>query len=137
MPSSIFYPKGGGGLTLPSYHELDDDYVWVDVPSLELPAAEGDLWDPGGLDTTIYRVMFILINNDAGGAAAAGTYVGREINSAGGLARPYYWLFDETVPYPGLTDWQGPYYIHGDDAVRGYTANANELSIHWDVRRVL
>lgn len=137
MPSEVFNLRGGGGEHFPIGQEIPDDYIWVDVPSLELPAAEGDLWDPGDADTVIYRVMFILINNDAGGAAAAGTYVGREINSAGGLLRPYYWLFNDTIPFPGLTAWQGPYYIHGDDAVRGYTTNANELSIHWDVRRIL
>lgn len=137
MPSELFNLRGGGADGFPIGEEVPDAYVFVDVPSRELAAAEGDLWDPSEADTVIYRVMFILINNDAGGAAAAGTYVGREIDSAGGLARPYYWMFDETIPYPGLTAWQGPYFIHGDDAVRGYTTNANEVSIHFDVRRIL
>lgn len=137
MPSRRFELRGGGGLTFPIGTELDDDYVFVDVPSLELPAAEADLWNPAQADAIIYQVMFTLVNNDAGFAPAAGTYVGREINSAGGLVRPYFWMFNETIPFPGNSGWYGPFYIHGDDAVRGYTTNVNEVSIHWDVRRVL
>lgn len=112
------------------------DAVWEDVASVELPAAEADLWNPARGDSVIFQVRFYLINNAAGAAPAAGTYVGREINSAGGLARPYYWVFNDTVPFPGGLGWFGPFTIHGDDAVRGYTTVANTVSIHWDVWRL-
>jgi len=137
MPTWKFVHPGGGDLAFPSGVEVPDDWVFVDVPSVELPAAEGDLWDPVGADTDIYRVMFQVIANDAAGLAIAGVYVGREIDSAGGLAVPYYWMFNETIPFPSNSGWYGPYYIHGDDAIRGVAADANDASIHFDVRRVL
>jgi hypothetical protein len=116
---------------------MPDSWVFYNAPSVELPAAEGDLWNPALANEVWLQIEFILINNDAGAAGAAGTYVGREVNSVGGLARPYYWMFNETIPHPGTSGWRGPFYIHGDDAVRGYTTNANEVSIHFKVRRIL
>lgn len=109
---------------------------WIDVSSREIPAAEADLWNPALADTTRFMVEFNVVANDAGEAAAEGIYVGREIDSAGGLARPYYWMFDWTVPYPGESGWQGPFYMHGDDAIRGVADVANDASIHFRVRRV-
>lgn len=137
MPTRTFSLRGGGIDHFPVGVELEDAYVFVDVPSQELPVAEADLWDPGAADTVIYEVYVNVINNDAGGAAIAGVYVGREINSAGGLAAPYYWLYNETVPHPGESGWRGPYFIHGDDAVRGVAAVANDASCHFRVRRIL
>ena len=137
MPTYRYGLKGGGGGKFPVGIELPDAYVFVDVPSRVLPAAEGDLWDPGGADTVIYRVMFNIVNNDAGGVAIAGVFIGREINSAGGLALPYFWMFDEIIPNPGESAWRGPFFIHGDDAIRGYAAVVNDASVHFDVRRIL
>lgn len=137
MPTSKWFLKAGGDLAFPTGVQLEDAYVFVDVPSVELPVAEGDLWDPGEADTVIYRVMFNVVNDDVGAAAIAGVYVGREIDSAGGLTVPYYWLYNETIPHPGQSGWRGPYYIHGDDAIRGVAAVANDASIHFDVKRVL
>jgi len=137
MPTNIFQLKGGGGLHYPTGVQLDDEWVYVEVPSQEVPVAEGDLWNPTGADTTIYEVYFNVINNDAGGAAIAGVYIGREINSAGGLAAPYYWMFNETIPHPGESAWRGPYTMHGDDAIRGVAAVANDASVHFRVRRLL
>jgi hypothetical protein len=104
--------------------------------SIAIPAAEGDLWNPGLADTYRFAVEFNVVNDAVGAIAATGVYVGREINSAGGLASPYYWLFDETIPYPGETGWCGPYIIHGDDAVRGVRAAAGPCSITFRVKRV-
>ena len=109
---------------------------YVSVPSAEIPAAEGDLWSPGLADTVRYRVKFLVANNDAGGAAITGVYVGRDLNAGGGLAAPEYWMFNETIPHPGNSGWRGPFYMHGDDAVRGVAAVANDASIIFDVRRV-
>jgi hypothetical protein len=109
---------------------------WIEVPSREIPAAEGDLWDPTLADDIRFMVEFNVVNNDAGGAAAEGIYIGRDIDSGGALAAPEYWMFDWTVPYPGDTGWWGPYYMHGDDAIRGVADVANDASIHFRVRRV-
>lgn len=137
MPTWKIVQLGGGDLAVPAGIHKPDDWVYVDVPSVQLPAAEADLWDPAGLNAVRYRIMFLAINNDGGFIAAPGVYIGREANSAGGLGRPNYWLFNETLPFPGTTGWQGPYFIHGDDAIRGYATNANEVSVHFDVRRVI
>jgi hypothetical protein len=109
---------------------------YVSVASAEIPVAEGDLWAPGLADTIRYLVEFMVINNDAGGAAITGVYVGRDLNAGGGLAAPEYWMFDETINYPGNSGWRGPFYMHGDDAVRGVAAVANDASIIFRVRRV-
>ena len=109
---------------------------WVEVPSVEIPVAEGDLWDPTLANAIRYAVEFNVVNNDAGGAAIAGVYVGREINSAGGLAVPYYWMFNETIPHPGESGWCGPFYMHGNDAIRGVAGVANDASVQWRVKRV-
>jgi hypothetical protein len=123
------------GMSGPTYNKADG--AFVDVASVEIPVAEGDLWNPGLADSVIFQVKFNIVNNDAGSAAVSGVYVGREINSTGGLARPYYWVFNETIPFPGQTGWRGPFFIHGDDAIRGVAAAANDASIHFDIRRVL
>lgn len=137
MTTRIFHPVGGGGEHSPAGVEWPDAYVYVEVPSVELPVAEGDLWNPGAADTVIYRVMFEVVNNDAGGAAIAGVYVGREIDSAGGLTAPYYWMFNETISHPGTSGMRGPFYIHGDDAIRGVAGVANDASVHFEVRQML
>lgn len=137
MPTEMYMLKGGGGLSFPSGIQLDASYLFYSAPSIELPAAEGDLWDPGHDNAWWFEVYFFLVNNDAAGADASGIYVGREINSAGGLTRPHYWMFNDILPFPGRSGWQGPHYMHGDDAVRGYAAAANTVSIHFKVRRLL
>jgi hypothetical protein len=109
---------------------------YVTVPSAEIPVAEGDLWAPGAADAVRYLVEFMVVNNDAGAAAIAGVYVGRDLNAGGALAAPEYWMFDETIPYPGTSGWRGPFYMHGDDAVRGVAGVANDASIHFRVKRV-
>ena len=109
---------------------------WVDVASVEIPVAEGDLWAPGLGDALRFEVEFNVVNNDAGFAAIAGVYVGRDIDSAGALAAPEYWMFNETIPHPGESGWRGPFYMHGDDAIRGVAGVANDASIHFRVQRV-
>lgn len=109
---------------------------YVSVASAEIPVAQGDLWDPGLADTIRYLVQFMVINNDAGKAAVTGVYVGREIDSVGGLAAPNYWMYNETIPHPGHSTWSDPFLIHGDDAIRGVAAVANDASIHFKVRRI-
>ena len=132
----IVHPSGGD-LAFPTGIHKPDDFVWVDVVSRNIAAAEGDLWDPALLDSDIFEVFFLVVNNNAAAAVVTGVYIGREPNSAGGLAAPNYWLFDETIPYPGNSDWQGPFYIHGDDAIRGVAATGAATSIFFKVRQII
>jgi len=135
MPTWKFEHPGGGDLAIPAGVEVPDAWVWVDVVSRNLAVAEGDLWDPAGADAEIYRVMFIVVNNSA--APVTGIHIGRDPNSAGALASPYYWMHDETIPRRGDSGWCGPFYMHGDDAIRGYSDLGAVASIFFDVRRVL
>lgn len=110
--------------------------VWQDVNPVEIPAAEGDLWDPGGTSAEVYEVEFYIVNNDAGSAAVSGVYVGLDLASGGTLAAPEYWMFNETIPYPGSSGWRGPFIMRGDDQIRGVAAAANDVSIHFRIKRV-
>ena len=109
---------------------------WIDVNPAEIPVAEGNLWAPGLADTVRYGVEFLVVNNDAGSAAITGVYVGRDVDAGGALAAPEYWMFNETVPHPGTSGWRGPFYMHGDDAIRGVAGVVNDASIHFRVKRV-
>lgn len=104
------------------------------VPSAEIPVAEAALWAPGAGAAILYEVSFAVINNDAGGAAIANVYVGRGVGG-GALARPHYWMFNETVSFPANSGWRGPFLMAGNDTVRGSAAVANDASIHFRIRR--
>jgi hypothetical protein len=108
---------------------------WADVNPVEIPVAEGDLWDPGGTSAEVYEVEFEVVNNDAG-AAAVTVSVGLDLASGGTLAAPEYWVFNEVVPYPGTTGWRGPFIMRGDDQIRGVASAANDASIHFRIKRV-
>lgn len=109
---------------------------WISVPSAEVPVAEAVLWNPGGTTGEHYLVEFNVVNNDVGAAAIAGVYIGRDVGGGGALGRPEWWMFDETIPYPGNSGWRGPYFMNGDDDIRGVAGVANDASIHFRVRRV-
>lgn len=108
---------------------------YVQVDPVEIPAAEGVLWNPGVVAAQLYEVSFLVVNNDAG-AAAVTVSVGVDLAGAGALAAPEYWMYNEIVPYPGTSGWRGPFLIAGDDDVRGVASAANDASIHWRIRRV-
>lgn len=108
---------------------------YVQVPSAEVPAPEGDVWNPGAAGTVLYEFCFLVTNNDAGGAAVT-VSVGIDVGAVGALAAPEYVMFEEVVPYPGTSGWRGPFVMNGDDAVRAEASVANDASIHFKVRRV-
>jgi hypothetical protein len=105
------------------------------VDPVEIPVAEGVLWNPGATAAELYEVSFLVINNDAGGAAVT-VSVGVDLAAGGGLAAPEYWVFNEIVPYPGTLGWRGPFLMAGDDDIRGVASVANDASIHFKIRRV-
>lgn len=109
--------------------------AYEQVDPVEIPAAEGVLWNPGAAATELYEVSFLVVNNDAGGAAVT-VSVGVDLGAGGGLAAPEYWMFNEVIPYPGTSGWRGPFIMAGDDDVRGIASVANDASIHWRIRRV-
>lgn len=109
---------------------------YIDVDAAALPVAEAALWTPGLTVDVRYLVEFNVINNDAAGAAIAGVYVGLDIGAGGALAAPEYWMFNETIPHPGESGWCGPFYMHGNDTIRGVAAVANDASVVFRVRRV-
>lgn len=109
-----------------------------DIASAEIPVAEGDLWSPAVGAAVLYQVWYMIVNNDAGGAAVT-VSVGRDVGAGGGLAAPEYWTFNEIIPYPGQTEWRGGRYgfrVAGNDAIRGIASVANDASIHFMVKRV-
>jgi len=111
---------------------------YIQVDPVEIPAAEGILWNPGATAAELYAVWFNVVNNDAG-AAAVTVSVGVDLAAGGGLAAPEYWMFNEVIPYPGTSGWRGGrngYIIAGDDDVRGIASVANDASIHFQVKRV-
>jgi hypothetical protein len=108
---------------------------YVQVDPVEIPVAEGILWNPGATAAQLFEVSFLVINNDAG-AAAVTVSVGVDIAAGGALASPEWWMFNEIVPYPGTSGWRGPFVIAGDDDVRGVASAANDASIHFRVKRV-
>ena len=110
-----------------------NDFIQVDP--VEIPVAEGILWNPGAAAAETYEVSFLVVNNDAGGAAVT-VSVGVDIAAGGGLAAPEYWVFEEVVPYPGSLGWRGPFIIDGDDDVRGVASVANDASIHFRVTQI-
>jgi hypothetical protein len=102
-----------------------------------IPVAEADLWNPGATAAQLFEVEFLVVNNTAApGAAVTGVYIGRDVGGAGALAAPHYWMFDETIPYPGTSDWRGPFILAGNDDVRGVAFAANVCSVEWRIRRI-
>lgn len=108
---------------------------WEQIDPVEVPVAEGVLWNPGADATELYKVSFLVVNNDAGGAVVT-VSIGVDIAAGGALVAPEYWVFNEVVPYPGSLGWRGPFLIAGDDDVRGVASVANDASIHFRARRV-
>lgn len=114
--------------TRPYENYLQVDPVW-------LPAAEGVLYNPGADAAEIYEVSFLGVNVDLG-AAAVTISVGVDRDGGGGLSALEYWIRNEIVPYPGSTGWRGPFIIAGNDDVRGVAGAADDVTIHWRIRRV-
>jgi hypothetical protein len=100
------------------------------VDPVQIPAAEGILWNPGAPAGYVVEVCFLVVNNDAG-AAPVTVSVGVDVGGAGALAAPEYWMFNEVIAYPGTSGWRGPFVIGGDDDVRGIASAANDASIHF------
>lgn len=105
------------------------------VDSVEVPAADGVLYNPGATAAQIYEVEYEVINNDAGGAAVT-VSIGVDRAAGGALAAPEYWMFNEIIPYPGTSARRPGGLIAGDDDVRGVASIANDASIRFWVRRV-
>jgi hypothetical protein len=112
-----------------------DGYVQVD-PVL-MAAADAVLWNPGATAAELYEVSFNCVNIDTVTAAAIAFNIGVEIGGAGGvLTDDEFWVRNEIIPYPASSGWRGPYLIAGDDDVRGWAAIANDVAVHWRIRRV-
>lgn len=110
---------------------------YMQVDPVEIPVVEADVWNPGTAGAQIYLVEFLVVNNTAApGAAVTGVYVGLDIGGVGALGAPDYWMFDETIPYPGSSGWRGPFVVNGNDDVRAVAFAANVCSINWRIRRV-
>lgn len=110
-----------------------DGYVQVDP--VEIPVAEGVLWNPGAAAAELYEVEFCVVNNDAAGLAVT-VSIGTDLAAGGALAAPEYWMFNEVVSYPGTSGWIHGGIIAGDDDIRGVASVANDASVRWRIRRV-
>jgi hypothetical protein len=109
------------------------------APPIQLPAADGILWNPAGVATELYEVDFIVVNTS--GAVTGPISVGVDINRGGGLTAVEYWMYQESLPWPGTSGWRGSarqgFLCRGADAVRGLNgAGANLATIHFRIRRI-
>lgn len=104
--------------------------------SVLIAGAEGIVYDPGVGASIILEVYFQVVNVNAGAAAVTGVYVGRDDAGGGGLAGAEYWMFNETIPYPGTSGWRGPFLMDGTDDIRAVAAVGNACVIHINAKRV-
>ncbi len=115
------------------FQRIHHDYEQVD-PTV-LTNVVTPLYDPGTTGAQLYSVEFLIVNNDAGAAPVTVT-VGVDIGGVGTLGLGEYWLFDHIIPYPGDTEWRGPFIMPGDDRVMGIASAVDDTSIHFRVKRV-
>jgi hypothetical protein len=111
----------------------------VIAPPIQLPAADGILWNPGGTASELYEVDFIIINTS--GAVTGPVSVGVDIGAGGSLSNVEYWMYQESLPWPGTSGWRGSarqgFLMRGADVIRGLNgAGANLASIHFRIRRI-
>jgi hypothetical protein len=109
------------------------------APPVQLPAADGILWSPGGLATELYEVDFLIVNTS--GAVTGPISVGVDIGAGGGLTAVEYWMYQENLPWPGTSGWRGSarqgFLCRGADDIRGLNgAGANLATIHFRIRRI-
>lgn len=108
---------------------------YVYVPPQTMPNAEGALWTPGVADTIHYEVNFIVVN--VFGAVTGPVTVGQDIAAGGGLFLPEFWMYQEFLAWPGTSSWRGPFFMRGNDVIRGLDGGgANQSNIHFRVKRV-
>jgi hypothetical protein len=117
------------------FRRIHHDYEQVDP--VVLTAAVLPLYTPGGTGAELYSIEFLIVNNDSTAPReATSVTVGVDIGAAGTLGLGEYWLFDHIIPFPGDTDWRGPFLMPGDDRVMGIADRADTTSVHWRIKRV-
>jgi len=106
--------------------------------SVLVPSSEGNLFDPATLYSTtsadIFEVSFLVVNID--GAAAVSVSIGQDVGGAGALSDTEYWMYSEPIAATASSGWRGPFYIAGDDIIRGVASAAGDANIHFRVRSV-
>lgn len=124
---------GGGGLHFPDAFTPANSYARNHLAPVNLPIADGLLWDPALSAFECFDVEFMVVNQHTGAIVVT---VGVDQAAGGALAAGEYWLYNYVVPYPGDTGWQGPFAILGEDTVRGLCPTAASGGvIHWRIVR--
>jgi len=111
--------------------------AFVVVDPTVLPNAEGDIWDPAAdfNANDFFHVWFYLCNYTA---ASVDVTLGLDVASAGSLGNGEYWLYQYTLPANSYMDWTGPFFMSGDDQIRGLDngAGGSDVSVQLRVERV-
>jgi len=124
---------GGGGLHNALAVQPANTYRRHHLNPVNLPIADGVLWDPGLAATECYEVEFLVVNQHA---AAITVTIGVDVAGGGALAAGEYWLYQWVIPLPGDSGWQGPFTILGNDVVRGLCPTiASGGVVHWRIVR--
>jgi hypothetical protein len=125
--------QGAGGLNYPSAITAENRYRRNRLDPVNLPIADGILWDPGLTTWECFDVEFIVVNQHTAPIVAT---VGIDIAGGGALAAGEYWLYNLVIPHTGDSGWQGPFAIAGDDIVRGLCPTiASGGVVHWRIER--
>lgn len=91
------------------------------VDAVAVPAAEADVWDPGGTSSDYYDIEIEIVNVDGTNAATA-LSVGVDVGDTGSTT--YYLIYNTSIPAASVGTRIGPYRIGGDDVIRAVTTNA-------------
>jgi len=105
----------------------------LQVDPVLLTNMEAILWNPGTDANALYSVEFLLINTSILGVAVT---VGQDIGAGGGLTAVEQWVPGETILANASGGWRGPFWLPGDDDVRGSALTTNVISIHWRIKRI-
>lgn len=132
--SAAWQLLGGGGGNFPQASRPANLFVRRNLAPVNLPNADGLLWDPAETNAECYEVEFLIVNQHN---AAITCTVGIDLAGGGGLAAPEFWMRNEVVPYPGDSAWRGPFVLLGNSTVRGLCSTiASGGCIHWRIRRM-